>query len=151
MLELCDGTLDEVINGNYKGAPLPPDREVLYQIADGLHHIHKNNIKHWNIQPNNILISKDSIIKISGFSFCKETTEWEGIILPAPLFAVWGRSTDLPVYSCTWSPVNGSWYDRSITDSQRRLYDPSYSPECRACHLTARRNLIRFPTWLQPG
>ena len=72
MLELCQGTLADVINGTYKGAPLPSQLEVLHQITDGLGYIHGKDIIHRDLKPNNILISKDSAIKLSDFGFCKE-------------------------------------------------------------------------------
>lgn len=72
MLELCDGTLKDVIDGKYEGAPLPSKLEVLYQIAKGLDYIHEKNIIHRDVKPPNILISKHSVIKLSDFGFCKK-------------------------------------------------------------------------------
>ena len=73
VFELCQGTLADVINGHYKGAPLPSELEVLHQIADGLDHIHGKNIIHRHIKPHNILISKDSKMKLSDFGFIGNT------------------------------------------------------------------------------
>ena len=72
MLELCDGTLHDVIYGYYRGAPLPSTLNVLYQIADGLDFIHGKDIIHRDIKPLNILISKNSKMKLSDFGLCKK-------------------------------------------------------------------------------
>lgn len=72
MLELCGGTLHDVIYGEYKGAPIPSRQEVLFQIASGLHYLlYWEDIIHGDIKPQNILISLDSVIKLSDFGFCK--------------------------------------------------------------------------------
>ena len=68
-MELCQGTLYDVIYGNYQGAPLPSDLHVLNQIADGIEYIHNLDIIHQNINPQNILISKVSTLKLSDVAF----------------------------------------------------------------------------------
>ena len=72
MLELCAGTLENVIENKYKGPELPADKIVLYQIADGLDYVHSQRLIHRDIKPPNILISLNSIIKISDFGLSKE-------------------------------------------------------------------------------
>ena len=71
-LELCAGTLDDVIENKYKGPELPADRKVLYQIADGIDYVHSQRLIHRDIKPANILISFDSKIKISDFGLSKK-------------------------------------------------------------------------------
>jgi serine/threonine protein kinase len=71
-LELCAGTLSEVINNKYTGPSLlPPDEEVMYQIADGLEYIHSKKLIHRDIKPENILISVTGQLKLSDFGLCK--------------------------------------------------------------------------------
>lgn len=71
-MELCAGTLGEVIEKKYKGPPLPPDDKVLYQMADGLHHIHSQKLIHRDIKPANVLISYAGQIKWSDFGISKQ-------------------------------------------------------------------------------
>ena len=73
-MEMCVGTLAQVIDGSYKGPNLPPDVLVFRDIAKWLHYIHSAKLMHLNIRPENILISKDARIKISDFSFVCSTT-----------------------------------------------------------------------------
>ncbi|XP_046460948.1 serine/threonine-protein kinase/endoribonuclease IRE1-like isoform X2 [Daphnia pulex] len=72
VLELCAGTLSEVIENSYKGPALPSDKMVLYQIADGLDYIHSNKLIHRDIKPENILISMAGKMKLSDFGLSKQ-------------------------------------------------------------------------------
>jgi serine/threonine protein kinase len=71
-LELCAGTLGEVIDKTYKGPAYPSDPIVLYQIADGLDYIHSQKLIHRDIKPDNILISMNGQqLKLSDFGLSK--------------------------------------------------------------------------------
>lgn len=73
-LELCAGTLQQVIRNEYNGPSLPSDYKVLYEIASGLHYIHSQNLVHRNIKPENILVSLTAPvhIKLSEFSLMEQ-------------------------------------------------------------------------------
>ncbi|XP_046633450.1 calcium/calmodulin-dependent protein kinase type II delta chain-like [Daphnia pulicaria] len=73
VLELCAGTLTQCIAKEYNG-PMPPDGIVLYQIANGLHFIHSQNLVHRDVKPDNILISITTPIqmKLSDFGYVKK-------------------------------------------------------------------------------
>ncbi len=76
MLELCAGTLEQFIKKEYTG-PMPSEREVLYQIACGVHYIHSMmQLIHRDIKPDNILISCTDpvVMKISDFGMSKPTS-----------------------------------------------------------------------------
>ncbi len=70
-MELCAGTLSEVIANKYEGPSLPTHRESMYQIADGLEYMHSKKLIHRDIKPENILISKTGQLKLSDFGLCK--------------------------------------------------------------------------------
>jgi serine/threonine protein kinase len=72
VLELCAGTLSEVIENTYKGPAQPPDAIVLYQIADGLDYIHSEKLVHRDIKPDNILVSQTGHMKLSDFGLSKQ-------------------------------------------------------------------------------
>ena len=64
VLELCAASLDKLflLDGDaekYKGPTLPPDSDVLLQLAEGLQYIHSNKLIHRDIKPGNVLISVD--------------------------------------------------------------------------------------------
>jgi serine/threonine protein kinase len=76
VLELCAGTLTDYCEKKYNGPALPLDGRVLYQIANGLHYIHSQNLVHRDVKPDNILISKTTPVqmKLSDFGFVKKTS-----------------------------------------------------------------------------
>lgn len=76
VLELCAGTLEQYVTKGKQGFKLPPNVQVLYQIANGLDYIHSRNLVHRDVKPENILISLTSPaqMKISDFGFCKDVS-----------------------------------------------------------------------------
>ena len=49
-------TLEEYINGKYNGPPFENERKILWQMTQGLAHLHSEGIVHRDIKPTNILI-----------------------------------------------------------------------------------------------
>ena len=74
-MELCSASLFQVIEKTYNGPPLPPDNDVMFQMANGLYYIHSQNLVHGNIKPENILISMDGQMKLSEFGLRKPREE----------------------------------------------------------------------------
>lgn len=74
VMELIVGkTLKEVIKENGK-LDWRKSVEIASQIASGLSTAHKNHIIHRDIKPHNIVIAKDSLVKITDFGIAKATT-----------------------------------------------------------------------------
>lgn len=76
-LELCSASLEAVIEKNLVNIPAP---NILWQIANGVHHLHSLKIVHRDIKPQNILVvlpkkkQKNNSIRflISDFGLCKK-------------------------------------------------------------------------------
>jgi serine/threonine protein kinase len=76
-LEICDATVENYCRGEYKGK-VPSDRSALFQMADGLDHIHSKGFAHRDISSNNVLIKLtgvEAVMKISDFGVCKPASE----------------------------------------------------------------------------
>jgi len=76
--ELCNGTLQEYIDGSYKGGErFEDEKEILRQVTRGLAHLHEKKIVHRDIKPTNILIfliSEDRtkpVMKLADFGISK--------------------------------------------------------------------------------
>ena len=75
--ELCQGTLEDLVHGNYKGEGIGTREEILKQITDGLNYLHDGNVVHRDIKPQNILISyrHDSVpplMKLTDFGISRK-------------------------------------------------------------------------------
>ncbi|XP_046638443.1 serine/threonine-protein kinase/endoribonuclease IRE2-like isoform X2 [Daphnia pulicaria] len=83
-LELCDASLDQLFlkkddPKKYRG-PMPPETEVLLQLAKGLEYIHQRGLVHRDIKPQNVLIwenpNKNQVLmKWADFGFSKQVNE----------------------------------------------------------------------------
>lgn len=71
--------MEYVNGGNLKEMLYKPDKialnilvRILYEAGQGLAHIHRNNIVHKDVKPDNILVSKDlKIVKMTDFGIAK--------------------------------------------------------------------------------
>lgn len=72
IMEYIKGTnLKEILYRREKW-PLNVIIKILYEAGQGLAHIHKNNIVHKDVKPDNILVSDDlSVVKITDFGIAK--------------------------------------------------------------------------------
>ncbi len=68
VLELCAATMEGFIRKRYTG-PVPTDKQVLFQLAEGLEHIHSKGIAHRDVKPENILISRIKPIQMKWCDF----------------------------------------------------------------------------------
>jgi serine/threonine-protein kinase/endoribonuclease IRE1 len=81
---LCDASLEKLFfkeddPKKYRGT-MPPETEVLLQLAKGLEYIHQRGLVHRDIKPQNVLISSDSttrrvVMKWADFGFSKQVNE----------------------------------------------------------------------------
>jgi serine/threonine protein kinase len=55
--ELCQDTLENLVNKKYEGQDVGSKLEILKQITQGLEYLHSNDVVHRDIKPQNILIS----------------------------------------------------------------------------------------------
>ena len=95
VFEYVETDLKELLkkNGN---KPLPPKlyKSLLYQLLKGIHNIHKMKILHRDIKSENLLISKDNVLKITDFGLAR------GYGLPIKNFrndvvSLWYRAPDI--------------------------------------------------------
>ncbi len=75
--ELCKGTLEDYVKGEYQGPKFPNEADILFQVTRGLAHLHRLNIVHRDIKPTNILIFvpdgdvDEPLMKLADFGISK--------------------------------------------------------------------------------
>ena len=95
VFEYVETDLKELLKKN-DNKPLPPKlyKSLLYQLLKGIQNIHKMKILHRDIKSENLLISKDNVLKITDFGLAR------GYGLPIKNFrndvvSLWYRSPDI--------------------------------------------------------
>ena len=95
VFEYVETDLKELLKKN-QNKPLPPKlyKSLLYQLLKGIHNIHKMKILHRDIKSENLLISKDNVLKITDFGLAR------GYGLPIKNFrndvvSLWYRAPDI--------------------------------------------------------
>ena len=74
-LELCEASLDKIVNDREKyGKLIKDDNAAMLQMAQGLDYLHSNNFVHRDVKPGNILITERGQVKLADFGFSKLTT-----------------------------------------------------------------------------
>ncbi len=72
VFEYVEQDLKKVIDKtNGKGLDMPLVKSYLYQLLRGVDHIHKNKVLHRDLNPQNLLITKDDIVKIADFGLAR--------------------------------------------------------------------------------
>lgn len=79
-MELCAGTLQDVVLKNYVGPSPGPMESLLFQTTLGLDFLHSQKIIHRDVKPQNVLISKahygqSAIVKLADFGLCKQNRD----------------------------------------------------------------------------
>jgi eukaryotic-like serine/threonine-protein kinase len=59
--------------------PFPELLQVLYQICTALHYAHSQNVIHRDLKPDNILLAKGNLVKLTDFGIARSTVEDKGL------------------------------------------------------------------------
>jgi len=71
VFEHMDSNLYEFTKGRTKMLPESKVRNVMYQILQGLHHVHKNGYFHRDMKPENVLVRGEAV-KLADFGLARE-------------------------------------------------------------------------------
>ncbi len=79
VLELMKGNLKQI----YGNRPMPVKdiREMLLQVARGLECLHKNEITHGDVKPENLMLSRQDVVKLGDFGLARRASDEEGSLL----------------------------------------------------------------------
>ncbi len=58
-------------SGLYEGPPLSSEPQVVHQLISGIDYLHNLKYPHGDLNPLNVIISRDGRIKLSEFGLCK--------------------------------------------------------------------------------
>ncbi|XP_046986068.1 cyclin-dependent kinase 9-like [Schistocerca americana] len=93
VLEFCEYDLADLLCNLKVHISLADIKRIIQQLLNGLYYIHIKRVVHRDLKPNNILITKDGILKIADFGLAREFSDTE-----------YGKK------QCYTSPVVALWY-----------------------------------------
>lgn len=107
VFEYCDHTLLNELERNPNGVADGVTRSVLWQALQALDFCHKHNCVHRDVKPENILITKQGVIKICDFGFAR-------ILIPGDTYTDyvatrWYRAPELLVGDTQYGPAVDVW------------------------------------------
>ena len=95
-------------SANGKGLEMKLVKSLLYQLLKGVDYIHKNKVLHRDLKPQNLLISKDNIVKIGDFGLAR------GYGIPVKNYThevvtLWYRPPDVLLGNKTYGTTVDMW------------------------------------------
>lgn len=71
VFEYCDRTVLDELVANPKGVPEPMIKRITYQVLKAVDFCHSHNCIHRDVKPENILITKQNVVKLCDFGFAR--------------------------------------------------------------------------------
>ena len=71
VFEYIEGTVLDELDLNPKGLDPGKIKSITFQVVRAIDFCHANNVIHRDVKPENILISKDSVVKLCDFGFAR--------------------------------------------------------------------------------
>lgn len=65
----------EAIDANPRGLPQDDVKMIMYQLFSACAFIHKQNFIHWDIKPENLLLSTHGVLKLCDFGFARSLSK----------------------------------------------------------------------------
>ena len=109
VFEYVEQDLKKVIDSaNGKGLDIQYTKSFLYQLLKGVDHIHKYKVLHRDLKPQNLLITKDNILKIADFGLAR------GYGIPVKNYThevvtLWYRPPDVLLGNKTYGTTVDMW------------------------------------------
>ncbi|KAJ6643784.1 Cyclin-dependent kinase 9 [Pseudolycoriella hygida] len=113
VFEFCEYDLEGLLKNTKVNLRLGELKNVLQQLLKGLYHVHSKKISHRDVNPANVLITKNGILKLADFgsarAFClPEPTEPQNRYTN-PVVTLWYRSPELLLGDRNYGPSVDMW------------------------------------------
>lgn len=108
VFEFIDHTLLDDLDANASGLDETYIKKITWQVLRGIEFCHANNIIHRDVKPENILVSKDGIIKLCDFGFARSLAG-PGAMYTDYVATRWYRAPELLVGDTQYGPPVDVW------------------------------------------
>jgi len=95
VFEFMDKNLLEILEGNPSGLEPEYIRKIIYQLVKSIDYCHSHDVVHRDVKPENLLISKEHVLKICDFGFARVLPRSDQEIITDYVATRWYRSPEL--------------------------------------------------------
>lgn len=85
----------EILESNATGLESEYIRKIIYQLVKSIDYCHSHDVIHRDVKPENLLISKDNVLKICDFGFARVLPRSDHEIITDYVATRWYRSPEL--------------------------------------------------------
>uniref|UniRef100_T1J966 cyclin-dependent kinase n=1 Tax=Strigamia maritima TaxID=126957 RepID=T1J966_STRMM len=107
VFEYCDHTVLNELEKFPKGVPEPLTKRIVWQTLQAVNFCHQHNCIHRDVKPENILITKEGVIKLCDFGFARILTPGENYT--DYVATRWYRAPELLVGDTQYGPPVDVW------------------------------------------
>lgn len=111
VFEYCDHTVLNELEKHPKGVPESLTRSITWQMLQALSYCHANNCIHRDVKPENLLLTKQQVLKLCDFGFARNINGGMGGAEPYTDYVAtrWYRAPELLVGDTQYGPAVDVW------------------------------------------
>ncbi|XP_040569266.1 cyclin-dependent kinase-like 4 isoform X2 [Lepeophtheirus salmonis] len=107
VFEFCDRTVLNELEKYPKGVPIGITKSITYQTLKAVNYCHQHNCIHRDVKPENILLTRDGIVKLCDFGFARQFSQGEKFT--DYVATRWYRAPELLVGDTQYGPKVDVW------------------------------------------
>ncbi|CAL4111675.1 unnamed protein product, partial [Meganyctiphanes norvegica] len=107
VFEYCDHTVLNELEKNPKGCPESLTKRIIYQLVQAIKFCHAGQCIHRDVKPENILLTKDGVVKLCDFGFARMLSPEENYT--DYVATRWYRAPELLVGDTQYGPPVDVW------------------------------------------
>lgn len=107
VFEYCERTVLNELEKNPRGVPLPLTMSIIWQILQAINYCHVHNCIHRDVKPENVLLTKDGVVKVCDFGFARHLSPGENFT--DYVATRWYRAPELLVGDTQYGPKVDVW------------------------------------------
>jgi len=107
VFEYCERTVLNELEKHPKGVPMPTTKSIIWQTLQAVNYCHVHNCIHRDVKPENILLTKDGVVKLCDFGFARVFTPGDNFT--DYVATRWYRAPELLVGDTQYGPKVDVW------------------------------------------
>ncbi|XP_023231515.1 cyclin-dependent kinase-like 1 [Centruroides sculpturatus] len=113
VFEYCEHTVLDILNKHPNGVPDYLTKKIIWQTLQGINFCHQHNCIHRDVKPENILLTKEGIVKLCDFGFARTLSPAENYT--DYVATRWYRAPELLVGDTQYGPSVDIWAIGCVT------------------------------------